>query len=431
MTSATALPAPSPRFSESKLGARPCWPIVFLWVLSIAQYGYRYILQVNDPATSFQYAATPAPLSAIKYGLFLSFALFALIRLSRRSVSLTRNYQRMLSILSGAFAVLAVVVLIRLTVAPGDLNQTGLCAIQFLPWMASLFLVPLVFGPEHSLTRTLVAFERITFRIIFPFWLTTVILAALGIRYPALSYQGLLLRFGGILDDPNGYACLCLFFIVLAATGRPRFWQLKVTLYVVMLLATLSLTGYVTATVMALGLLLCRVARPKARSKSSIVKQLVNGLGIICLFILAAAIYQTNQAVSAITSVYEAKSNSRAAHISNLFPDEEMLDATSPVSLVTGIGGFSEDLYWRVLVNFGWLGLVAVAAVIFSSAYFAMIRPSRWRYSTGLWIMGVLIGSNGISYLMTFPVSLIYWSLLGLLICARNVDNRNLRSSTR
>ncbi len=431
MTSSAALPVPSSHIGEPKLGARPCWPIVWLWVLSIAQYGYRYILQVNDPATSFQYAATPAPLSAIKYGLFLSFALFALFRLSRQSVFLTRPYKNLLSILGCALTVLTVVVLIRLTVAPGDLNQTGLCALQFLPWMASLFLIPLVFGPEHSLTLTLMTFERITFRIILPFWLATVVLAALGIRYPALSYQGLLLRFGGILDDPNGYACLCLFFIVLAAAGQPRFWRVKVTLYVVMLLATLSLTGYVTATVMALGLLFSRIARPKARSKSSIVRQLVNGLGILCLLLLGAAIYQTNQAVSAITSAYEAKSNSSATHISNLLPDEEMLDTSSPVSLLTGIGGFSEDLYWRVLANFGWLGLIAVAAVIFSSAYFAMKRPSRWRYSIGLWIMGVLIGSNGISYLMTFPVSLIYWSLLGLLICATNPDNGNLRPSTR
>ena len=417
---------------ELKRGARPCWPIVWFWVLSIAQYSYRYILQVNDPATSVLYASTPAPLSAIKYGILLFFALYALARLPRRSVLLNRSYRVLLFILGCALTILSVVVLIRLTLSPGDLDQTALCALQLIPWMASLIFIPFVFGPEHSLTQTLMTFERIIFWVVLPFWLITVILAASGIRYPALSYQGLLLRFGGILDDPNGYACLCLFFLVLAATGRVRYWKVKVFLYVVMLLATLSLTGYVTATVMCLGLLLSRIMRPKAHSASNLVRQLANYVAFICFVILGAAIFQTNEAFTTISSLYMAKSNSTATHISNLLPEEEMLDTSSPVTLLSGTGGFSENFYWRILANFGWIGLMAVCGVIVFSAYFALRRASRWRYSTGVWAVAVLIGSNGLAYLLTFPVSLIYWSLLGLLICARTGESRNqLHLSTR
>lgn len=429
MIRSTARAVPPPGSSELRLETRPCWPIVWLWVLSIAQYGYRYILQVNDPATSPLYAATPRPLSAIKYGIFLLFGVYALVCLSRRRVLLDRTYRRLLFILGCALATLSVVALIRLTLSPGDLDQTALCALQLVPWMASLVFIPFVFAPEHSLTQTLMSFERIIFWIALPFWITTVLLAAFDVRYPALSYQGLLLRFGGILDDPNGYACLCLFFLILAATARARYWKVKVVIYAVMVLATLSLTGYVTATVICIGLLLSRIVKPRGHSAASLVRQLANYVAVICLVILGIAIFETNEAVSAITSLYAAKSNSAATHVSNLLPEEDMWDASSPIALLSGTGGFSENFYWRILVNFGWIGLFAVGAVIVSSAYFALRRAGRWRYSTGVWIVGALIGSNGIAYLLTFPVSLIYWSLLGLLICTRNSDD--LRSSTR
>jgi hypothetical protein len=429
MTSGTAPALRSTGSGELKQGAQPCWPIVWLWVLSIAQYSYRYILQVNDPATSPLYASTPRPLSAIKYGIFFLFGIYALICLSRRPVLLNRTYRRLLFILGCALVTLSIVALIRLTLSPGDLDQTALCAAQLLPWMASLVFIPFVFAPEHSLTQTLMSFERIIFWIVLPFWLTTVLLALFGIRYPALSYQGLLLRFGGILDDPNGYACLCLLLLIVAATARARYWKVKVVMYAVMVLATLSLTGYVTAIVICLGLLLSHIVKPRARSASNLARQLANYVMVVFLVVLGIAIFQTNATLSAITSLYTAKSNSAATHVSNLLPDEDMWDTSSPIALLSGTGGFSENFYWRILVNFGWIGLVAVGAVMVSSAHFALRSRSRWRYPTGVWIVAVLIGSNGIAYLLTFPVSLIYWSLLGLLICTRNSDD--LRSSTR
>ncbi|HTU48620.1 MAG TPA: hypothetical protein VMF91_26395 [Bryobacteraceae bacterium] len=323
---------------------------------------------------------------------------------------------------------MSVVAFIRLTLSPGDLDQTALCALELVPWMASLVFIPFVFAPEHSLTQTLMSFERIIFWIVLPFWLTTLLLAAFGVRYPALSYQGFLLRLGGILDDPNGYACLCLFLLIVAATARARYWKVKVVMYAVMVLATLSLTGYVTAIVICLGVLLSHIVKPRPRSPSNLARQLANYVTVVVLVVLGIAIFQTNEALSAITSLYTAKSNSAAIHVSNLLPEEDMWDVSSPVTLLSGTGGFSENFYWRILVNFGWMGLLAVGTVVVSSAHFALRSRSRWRYSTGLWIVAVLIGSNGIAYLLTFPVSLIYWSLLGLLICTRNSDD--LRSST-
>lgn len=408
--------------AEVRPGA-PCWPIVWLWVLSIAQYGYRYILQVNDPGTSIGYAYTPAALSALKYALFLAFAMYAVVRFSQRSVSLSHTYRVLLPVLGGALATLAVILLIRLTASLGGIDQTATCALELIPWMSIVFFIPFVVKPEHSVTRTLIAFERIIFWIVSPFWLATVLLAIFEIRYPALSYPGLLLRFGGILDDPNGYACLCLFFLVLAATGRSRHWKLRAAVYLVMLLATLSLTGYVTATIMSLGYLLSRILKPKALSKRSLLRPLAYGAAFAIVIAVGLAIYETNEAVNAITSVYAAKDSSIAAHTSSLLPDEVMWDTSSPVAMLCGVGGFSENFYWRILVNFGWIGLLAIASVIISWTYCALRRARRWRYPIGSWAAALLIGSNGIAYLLTFPLNLIYWSVLALLLYARDGES--------
>jgi hypothetical protein len=401
------------RSCERQLNGSTCWPMVWLWVLAIAQYSYRYILQVSDPNSSMQYAATPPALSAIKYALLLLFATYAL---SRRSASMNRTYRHLLAVLTSALAILTLVVLIRLMLLPGDLDQTATCAAELAPWMASLFFMPFVFRPEHSLIQTLAAFERITFWVAFPFWLATILLATFGIRYPALSYPGLLLRFGGILDDPNGYACLCLFLMVVAVSGRARHWKLRVSVYIAMLLATLSLAGYTTAIIMGLGFLLRRILTRRVHRPSMVVRTLAVCAALSCVVVLVIATSQTSEAVEAISSLYAAKSYSAATHLSNLLPEEAAWDASSPVALLCGTGGFSENFYWRLLANFGWTGLLAILTVIGTSFYFAFQPSKRWASALGLWAVALLIGSNGIAYLLTFPINLIYWSFTAALV---------------
>jgi hypothetical protein len=412
--------------TETQAGAIPCRPIIWLWVLAIAQYGYRYILQVNDPGSSIYYAATPAALSAIKYALLLSFAIFSLISVSRRPASISRIYRMLLSILAAGTATLITVLIVRLTFLPGALNETVACAVKLIPWMISACLIPLVFVGRHSLTKTLATFEILAFWIIFPFWLMTVVLAIFGIRYPALSYPGLLVRFGGILDDPNGYACLCLLLVVLAAIYRTKYWGLRLTAYIAMLLATLSLAGYATAIVTCIAFLGRHALKRKTHNRSNVMKLLAISTAVLSIAVVLIAADQTTETVNAITSLYTAKSNSTAAHLSNLLPDEAAWDASSPIALLFGAGGFSENFYWEILANFGWIGLLAVLGVLGSWLYVAFGRPGRWASPIGIWSIAILIGSNGIAYLLTFPINLIFWSMLGLVVCARDQNIRRI-----
>jgi hypothetical protein len=409
---------------KTEVATRPCWPVICLWILSIAQYSYRYILQVNDPNTSHEYASTPHALSAIKYGIILLFALYGTFSLAGRPVSINHTYRALICITFAALVTLAAVFLIRLAAFPGAVDETATCALQLIPWMSIVFFIPLVFKRKHSLSCTLMTLERIAFWIAFPFWLITVVLAVYGIRYPALSYPGLLMRFGGILDDPNGYACLCLLLLVLSVSFRKGMWRLRALVYAVMLLGTLSLAGYVTAVVITSLLLLRFVFRSRRVSNSILWRACIGCAALISVSAISVTMWETNETViDAFTSLYSAKNSSTTTHISDLLPDEAMLDASSPVTLLCGIGGFSENFYWRILANFGWLGFLAVIGTVSSWSYCALSRGRHWRYNVSTWNIGVLIGSNGIAYLLTFPLNLIYWSIVGLLICTRDSEN--------
>ena len=407
---------------------RPCRPLVWLWILSIAQYSYRYILQVNDPNTSHQYNSTPPLLSAIKYGLLFGFVLYAVVYLGGRTISVNRTYRALAYLTVSALITLSAVLILRLAFDPGSFEETVTCAVQLIPWMASVFLIPLVFKPDHSVSLTLITFERIAFWIAFPFWVITVVLAIYGLRYPALSYPGLLIRFGGILDDPNGYACLCLLLLVICCAFRKAAWKTRAGIYIVMLIATLSVSGYITAVI----ILIClapSVFLGRFAVSSRLIKICVACVLAIIVAAILGIIVSSNELVNdAIASLYSAKTNSATVHISDLLPDEATWDASSPFVLLFGSGGFSENFYWRVLANFGWVGLIAVVAILCSWTYCALRRVRGWEYSVGTWTIGILLGSNGIAYILTFPLNLIYWSLVALLVWTKQTERLFARS---
>ena len=408
---------------QTGLSTRPCWPIIWLWLLSIAQYSYRYILQVNDPNTSHEYGATPRSLSAIKYVIGFVFVSYSIYCLARRPISIGPRYRALISVMFGVLMVLALVVLVRLAVLPGALDETIGCGLELVPWMAIVVFVPFVFGRSDSLRKTLLVFERITFWVAFPFWLMTIALAASGVRYPALSYAGLLVRFGGILDDPNGYACMCLLLTVLAISFRTAHWRVRVLVYVLMLIGTLSLAGYLTGIVIGL----CSLPSFfRARiSRSRWVGALCASLVIVAISLTAFWVFwEKNEDILDVTSaLYSGKISSTSAHFSDLVPDEAALDVSSPVAVLCGTGGFSENFYWRVLANFGWCGLFAVVGALASWNFCALRRVHRGNRSLRAWSIGVLIGSNGIAYLLTFPLNLIYWSLLALMVRTRDAES--------
>src|SRR6185437_16107566 len=93
-----------------------------------------------------------------------------------------------------------------------------------------------------------------------------------------------------------------------------------------------------------------------------------------------------------------------------------MFDESSPLAISFGQGGYSENFYWRILVNFGWTGFAIVVGLVVIWTYEACLHAKDWRYPIGAWIIALLIASNGIAYVLLFPVSLLFWSMLSLLV---------------
>ncbi len=406
-----------PDISRTEHSGRPCWPLIWLWVLSICQYAYRYILQVNDTKDSLEYGPTPPLLSAIKYEIFLLFVLYALYSLAYRPVVVTKAYRLLAFLTAAVLLLLSSVFLVRLFVAPGELDDTVLSAVQLAPWMSCIFFIPLVFNKKHSLAGTLMVFERLIFWVAFPFWLTTIALVIMGLRYPALSYPGLIVRFGGILDDPNANAGLSLFLLVLAVMFRKGAWKVRTTIYALMLAGTLSFSGYIMAAVLGVCLLLVPFLRPAREFRQGMVKLCVKSAVATCVLAGVITAYEANASViDALNALYSAKSNSTGTHLSNLLPSPAMLDISSPVTTSFGLGGYSENFYWRILVNFGWVGFLIVVFVIAIWTWEACLHAKDWRYPLGMWVVALLIASNGIAYVLLFPVSLLFWSVLSLLV---------------
>jgi hypothetical protein len=417
--------------AKAELRRVACQAVVWFWLLGIVQYGYRYVLQVNDTGTSQSYGTTPAALSAIKYGLLLAFGAHAFFRLCcmRWQIQLPNERLRGLLWLMGAVLLgLAVVIAMRLVDSGGELDrETWVCMAELIPWMTTVFLVPIVVRPEHGVAETLRVFERMSFWAAWPFWAMTVVLAAFDVRYPALSHPGVLLRFGGVLDDPNGYACLCLLWLVLCLRERTGHWKWRSAWYLVMLISTVSLAGYGMAVVMGTCWITGRLLMVRGRPGRALRLRFIAKVGLVSLLMACAAgllgtIYSTEQAVDILDRMYESKSISAAVHLEQLTPSVDWFEDWRWIEVLSGKGGFSENFYWRVLLNFGLGGLTAVLAAIFVWFYQVFWKVRRWRSSLGAWGAGVLIGSNGIAYLLVFPLNLICWSALALVMCGEGVE---------
>jgi hypothetical protein len=128
--------------------------------------------------------------------------------------------------------------------------------------------------------------------------------------------------------------------------------------------------------------------------------------------------HSISEAAALLGQVYSAKGSSATTHLIDLLPAQATLQESSLVGMLLGSGGFTEDFYWRVLANFGVVGLlvITVLLVIWCRATFSLTE--RWQRMLTAWNIGVLVGSNGIAYLLTFPLGLIFWSAAAFVLYA-------------
>ena len=298
-------------------------------ILFLFYYSYRYILQVNDNITSaYVYTDTPEILKWIKYILFAILLLLSF--LNDRKIHLEReNWIIKLPMLFLFVQCTIYGIMIR--------NQPILTfAIMLIP----MFLYP----TENQIPK-----QESTEKILDVFWYYTTIYEFIQIilyytieRVPALAFPHygslMAIRYGGAMDDPNGYATVLIFFIfwfLMQKTSVKSMIRLVITLF--MLVFTWSGTGYLALIVTAILFFLMRI-----KDKAVIKKYLIFA-GIAVILILGCFIYDSQMIPSIFQYIIRGKGGSMEMHFKSW--DVSMLDAKTwlgihPVCLTYGEVGY-------------------------------------------------------------------------------------------
>ena len=203
----TEVPAPRPAHVIS-------YSLLIYWIAAFTHYAFRYILQVSENHISPNYGDTPAYLSSIK-GVLLGLLILS-IPFHRHRRKLPQRYRTLwitsLSLLIFSCILAAIRIMAGqpvFEVLVNDLWYTWL-------YLMIVLIVPYVCKPEY-IEPTIQRFASVAFWIAFPFWVVTVFLYYSEGRLPNNSFPGTP-RFGGIIDDPNGYGAL---IVLLAALTIP------------------------------------------------------------------------------------------------------------------------------------------------------------------------------------------------------------------
>ncbi len=405
------------------------WPLLALLVFAVAHYAYRYVLQVSEDATSPRYHDTPPALSLLKDAALALFLLATLWRFTARRLRFARRHALLfqLAVAVHLWALISVVV----HVLNGEAFASALLAYRYL-WLYSAMIPLVLLLPRERAHVTLRLLARALLPLLSVFWLLTVWLYVARGRLPALSYPGNV-RFGGILDDPNGYGVLCVFLLA-ALWGRVRWpWLLAL---LVMILGTRSLSAALSLLVFTLVALWPRAARfvtahVNRRHPAPLQLRIRRALFLRLAFYAAVlppvagvAFYAWVRISAALGSWWSAKQGSLEAHASDVPRALAQLGERNALELLFGGGGFSENLYLYALLNFGVFGLTLLLLLAGLLVVSALTSCDPLAYRLGAWGVSVLAASFAIPYLQVYPVNLLFWTGLTLAVSGASVRPR-------
>jgi hypothetical protein len=373
--------------------------VAALLVLAFYYLSYRYPFKYSDAGTSPTYADTPPALQTIKYVLLIFVvAVIALATINNQQENVN-NVSHFLT--SVSFLVMAI-----LALGKGAVTGTNSLAAIGVILLAGLALT--------TLTRRWQIDSARLFRYVSVYAVICVLVEILQValfrfagRLPALAYENSAsVRFGSILDDPNGYAVIIALLLPAVWLGwERRPWRFAISIALVAsLVLTQSFTG-ISAVVIAI-----IVGTFMQRWRNSI-----RALALIWVVLIIGAfvwLFATNS--SLILSVWATKSGSVATHTSAFG-----YLANIPVSDLLGFGDTTthlESSYVSLLANLGilftalWIG-VGIATVwrLHRLVNSTVHRQARAFYS-GLFyfVIAFLIASLNLQLDTVFPINLLY-----------------------
>ena len=350
-------------------------------------YVYRYILKYNSTGTSPTYSNTPVPFKAGKY-IIAAIIIVALV------IFILKFHKRIaIGTAEAALVIFAIILLVK------SLYQR---------YFLNLYKMFMFVIPAYGVTYMDTGFDRDISKWYKNVLIYHIIYSAIQVflyfaynRLPALAYYGGLVRFGGGLDDPNGFSIflivpLCYLICNLIENGLKGKWLLLVILVIALELLTFSLSGYVATAIAALAIMI--------RYRRSI-RLLAAEILVVSLLIFAVFHYR-----EVILQTIEYKRGSAIAHM-----DFMAIRYSSLNEFIFGSAKyiFSESYYSIVAINYGFGALVALLFFELSIIYYAYKNYMKDKGITALTILVYLIGVSasqlGIAYFVVLPVNYLYF----------------------
>lgn len=413
---------------------------VALWVATVfvvanVYYFHRYAFRYNSDETSPTYVDTPFVWQAAKYVLLFAAAAVAWMSVwwavrtpGRRSLAVWRDFELRPT---GGFAPLtaALVVyaaLVTVTVSRSNDNFGDLVGVWFfLPVVLLVVVAPL--GRPSFVMYGWAGVGLIGYHVAFSAF--QLLLFVFFDRLPALAYRNSLTRFGGGLDDPNGFGVMVVLPLLLGAamwSSFPKRWPVAIALSVLagLLFLTLSFSA-------AIGCIAGFVALAAVTRHG----KLLGGIAVtLVVFVAIGWVWSYTRSViedkmdSALTRFDFGGSGSQAG-ISDFFTD---IDIAHFVFGDPGTSYRSENSYLLLLTNFGLigLGLVVASAIVAFRRGFIAARQARAVESVELarlyegllaFMVAFAVASLGVPYFEVFPVNMLFWIVAVLAAMGPNV----------
>lgn len=378
-------------------------------ILCTVYLSYRYPLQINSAGTSPTYSDTPVLLQAGKFILVFPLFLIAAARCLRKSAPLKQWLIALAVLFLSTYSLSKVL---------GN-NNTTYVEVSF--WM--LFSLTSVWAIDAVNISTIDRYLQYLLIYALGSTLVEVALFAIFGRLPALAFEGTyLIRFGGFLDDPNGFAAI-LFLLMGWSYGRFKGWPrfFIVAAIVVSLFLTQSWTG------IAFMVVVFAVWLPARLSK----RPLLAGLTICVIALLAGLlVHELSQLpTETFEDMLAAKQGSIEGHA---FPVAESVSRWTKWALLGDSMYNAYESWWAgALVNFGapWLcTFLALLTVLIASLRNAFARADGEARSVylGLLLFGCYFafGSLNLPFPTIFPINVIFF-LFAFLVAFGKVQAEN------
>lgn len=388
--------------SWGSLGVREIKKNYAFWlglVLCTVYQSYRYPLQINTVGFSPTYSETPLIWQAGKYVLALPLIAVSVVRWLSNSARLTRWPVALGTLYLSSYSFMKI------------LGENDSQYVDVFFWM--LFSLILVLAVD---TVSIAAIDKYLWLLLAYAFASTLIevflFAAFG-RLPAMAYPGtFLIRFGGFLDDPNGFAAIL--FLLMGWShkrfqGRTRFLVLA-GLFICLLL-TQSWTAIAFFLVMLLAYAVIAISK----------RPLLAMFAICALPLLALLLVHWFQQLPAglFSDLLEAKEGSIEGHI---FPWAHWSSKWEEWALLGDWQYNPYESWWAAaLINFGliWLGvyigLIATLLIYLRRSWSKATLEVKPVYA-GLLIFGYffVFGSFGLPFPLKFPINAMFFLFLFL-----------------